>query len=119
MSGLPDPAWPVIALALISLVDAVMCLQPVPLVRECLESVRFPRRYWRVLPVVKLAAASGIVAGLWLPGLALLTSTALVAYFVVAMLMHLRARDLGRNLFVNAMGMLAICVAVPAVCLLC
>jgi hypothetical protein len=44
------------------------------------------------------------------------TSVALVLYFVVAVSMHIRARDLGRDLFVNALGMLAICVATLVVC---
>jgi hypothetical protein len=38
--------------------------------------------------------------------LALVTCAALVAYFVVAIAMHVRAGDYGRNLFVNAIGML-------------
>jgi hypothetical protein len=78
---------------------------------------RFPHRYWSLLPVVKLAATAGLVAGIWIPLLALITSAALVAYFAVAIGMHLRTRDLGRNLFVNATGMLAICIAVPALSL--
>jgi len=32
--------------------------------------------------------------------------------------MHVRAHDLGRNLFVNATGMLGICVATMVACLL-
>jgi hypothetical protein len=59
---------------------------------------------------VKFAAAAGLVAGIWIPGLGLLTTSCLVLYFVVAISMHIRARDFGRNLFVNATGMLVICV---------
>ena len=40
-----------------------------------------------------------------------MTCWALIAYFLVAIGMHVRARDFGRNLFVNATGMLVICVA--------
>ena len=40
-----------------------------------------------------------------------MTSIALVAYFVIAVTMHLAARDLGRDLFVNASGMLLVCTA--------
>lgn len=43
-----------------------------------------------------------------IPGL--LTCTALVGYFL-AVTMHFKARDLGRNPFVNATGMLALCTA--------
>lgn len=112
VSLLPDPAWPVIVLAVITFGDAIICLKPVPFIADCFNDVNFPQRYWRAVPVVKFAAAAGLIAGLWLPGLGLVTSVALVVYFIVAITMHLRARDLGRNLFANATGMLLICLAV-------
>jgi hypothetical protein len=52
------------------------------------------------------------------PYLAAVVTAALVAYFLVAIGMHLRARDLGRNLFVNASGMLATCLLVGYVAVL-
>lgn len=112
MTVTPDPVWPVIVLAVISAGDGIMCLGPVAFIRDCLDDVGLPRRYWRLLPVLKFAAAAGLVAGIWIPWLGLVTSCCLVAYFVVAISMHIRARDFGRNLFANATGMLAICVAV-------
>lgn len=45
-----------------------------------------------------------------MPYLGAVTTIALVLYFVVAVAMHVRARDLGRNLVVNATGMLVLCV---------
>lgn len=111
MSAFPDPVWPVLVLALIQLGDGILCIKPVPFVAKCFEDVKFPRRLWWLTPPVKFAAAAGLVAGLWIPYLAAVTSVALVAYFVVAISMHIRARDFGRNLFLNATGMLVICVA--------
>ena len=105
------PWWPVVGLAGVQLVDAVMCVGPVPFIARCLEDVHFPRRYWPLLPLLKLAAAAGLVVGVWLEPLAILTAGCLVAYFVVAVAMHIRARDFGRNMFVNAGGMLATCIA--------
>jgi DoxX-like family len=110
-----EPWWPLAGLASIQLVDAALCRAPVAFVRDCLVDVRFPRRYWPVLTPLKLLAAAGLLLGIWLPPLAMLTSAALVAYFVVAIAMHVRARDFGRNLFVNAAGMLVLCVAVLGV----
>jgi hypothetical protein len=110
MSSLPDPVWPVVVLAVISAVDAVFCVGPVAFVRACLTDVRFPQRFWRLLTPLKLAAAAGLVAGIWIPYLGLVTVIALIAYFLVAISMHVRARDLGRNLFLNATGMLVLCV---------
>jgi uncharacterized protein (DUF2062 family) len=109
---LPDPVWPVVVLALIQLVDAALCRKPATFIAQCLTNVRFPRRHWRWLTPVKVAAAAGLVAGIWIPYLGLVTAVALVLYFVVAVTMHVRARDLGRDLFLNATGMLLVCVAV-------
>ena len=111
MRDLPSPAWPLLVLAAIQLADALLCIRSAGFVAACLRDVRFPPRYWRLLPPVKLAAAAGLVLGIWVPYLGLLTCAALIAYFIVAIGMHVRARDFGRNLFVNAAGMLALCLA--------
>ena len=108
---LPEPVWPVVLLAVIQLVDGVMCLKPVGFIARCLTNVRFPRQYWRWLSPLKFAAALGLTAGIWVPYLGAVTCAALVLYFVVAVTMHVRARDLGRDLFLNATGMLLICIA--------
>ncbi|MBC6462673.1 DoxX family protein [Actinomadura sp. HBU206391] len=106
-----QPWWPLAGLAVIQFGDAAMCLKPVGFIRACLQDVGFPRRYWRLLPVLKTAAAAGLVVGIWAPPLAVLTTAALVVYFLIAITMHIRARDFGRNLFLNATGMLILCAA--------
>lgn len=118
MRDLPSPAWPLLVLAVVQIADGLLCIRPARFVADCLRDVRFPRRYWRLLPLVKLAAAAGLILGTWVPYLGLLTCAALIAYFIVAISMHLRAHDLGRNLFVNAAGMLALCLAAPALAFL-
>lgn len=117
MASYPEPAWPLLVLAAIQVVDAILCVRPVPFVRECLEAVRFPPRWWPVLAPLKVAAAGGLVGGLWVPYLGLVTCAALVAYFLIAIGMHLRARDLGSRLFVNATGMLVLSLGTGYVCL--
>jgi len=107
----PDPVWPVIVLAVISAVDGALCVKPVRFIAECFDAVGWPRRHWWMTPPIKFAAAAGLVAGIWIPGLGVLTTLCLIAYFVVAIGMHVRAQNFGRNLFVNATGMLAVCVA--------
>ena len=118
MTLLPDPVWPVIVLAAVSLVDGILCLKPVAFIAQCFDDVKLPRRYWWLMPPVKFAAAAGLVSGIWIPVLGLVTTVCLVAYFVVAIKFHVRARDFGRNLFVNATGMLALCVATLVWCFL-
>lgn len=106
-----DPWWPLAVLAAIQLGDAALCWKPVAFIRACLVDVRFPQRFWWLLPPLKVAAAAGLVLGIWVRPVAVLTCAALVCYFLVAIAMHLRARDIGRNLLVNATGMLALCTA--------
>jgi hypothetical protein len=118
LNAFPDPVWPVLALAAIQVVDGLLCLKPVSFIAQCFDDVHWPRRLWWVMPPLKFTAAVGLLAGLWVPYLAALTCGALVVYFVVAIGMHVAARDFGRNLFVNATGMLAICIATGIACFL-
>ena len=106
MPLLPDPVWPVILLALVSFGDGLMCIRPLPFIAKCFEDVGWPREYWWIMPPIKFAAALGLVAGIWIPVLGLVTASALVVYFVIAIGMHIRARDIGQTLFLNATSML-------------
>jgi hypothetical protein len=106
-----DPWWPVAGLAAVQVVDAALCWKPVGFIAQCFRDVHFPRRYWPVMTPLKLAAAAGLLVGIWWQPLAVITSACLVAYFVLAVAMHIRARDFGRNLFMNATGMLVISIA--------
>ena len=115
LTSLPDPAWPVLVLAVISAVDGVLCIKPAAFIAQCFTDVGFPRRYWSLMPVIKFAAAVGLVLGIWVPVLGVLTASCLVLYFLVAIGMHIRMRDFGRTLFLNAAGMLVISTATLAV----
>jgi hypothetical protein len=77
-----EPVWAAPILALIQLADAVFCAMP-------------------LLPWLKLAAAAGLVAGLWIDYLGALTALGLVLYFTLAVGAHIRVRDFGRNI-INA-----------------
>ncbi|MCA5894055.1 DoxX family protein [Isoptericola sp. NEAU-Y5] len=112
MRLLPDPVWPVLLLALVSAVDAVLCIGPVRFIADCFRDVHFPERWWWVTPWLKAAAALGLVVGIWVPLLGTVTSVALVVYFALALGFHVRARDFGRNFFVNATGMFLLCIFV-------
>jgi hypothetical protein len=116
MTLLPEPICPVVGLALIQLADGILCIRPVAFVAQCFEDVRWPRRYWWLMPPVKFAAAAGLIAGIWIVYLGVVTCAALGLYFVVAITMHIAARDFGRNLFMNAAEMLLIGVATLVFC---
>jgi DoxX-like protein len=114
MTVLPDPTWPVLVLAVISAGDGVLCLKPVAFIAKCFRDVGFPKKYWPLMPIIKFTAAVGLLAGVWIPVLGILTTGSLVLYFLIAIAMHFRMHDFGRNLFLNATGMLAICTATLA-----
>ncbi|WP_309102131.1 DoxX family protein [Microbacterium sp.] len=109
---LPVVTWPLIALAVIQIIDGLMSVKPVRYVAEGFEAVNLSRRLWWMIAPLKFAAATGLILGTWVPFLAALACAALAASFLVAIGMHLGARDLSRNRFINAIGMFAICAQV-------
>jgi hypothetical protein len=111
-----DPIWPLVVLAAIQLGDAVACVKPLTFVAECFDDVNFPRRFWWVFTPIKLTAAVGLVVGVWVPEIGLATCLGLVVYFLLAIGAHVGARDFGRNLFVNAIGMLLLSLGATYMC---
>lgn len=108
----PEPWWPVAILALALLSDAVMSLRPPKFIRDCLDGVGFPREWWWALIVIKALAVVGLIAGLWVPGVALAANAGVIAYFICAAIAHIRARFFGQAFWLNCLGMLALSVAV-------
>jgi hypothetical protein len=103
---IPEPVWAAPVLAAIQLADAAFCAVPLRFVTECLDDVRLPHRIRPLLPVLKLAAAAGLTAGLWVEHLGAITALCVAAYFILAVGAHIRVRDFGRNIF-NATVLLA------------
>jgi DoxX-like family len=106
---IPEPAWPAPVLAAVQLADAVFCAIPLRFVTQCLDDVHLPARYRPLLAPLKLAAAVGLVAGLWVNHLGAVTAASVAAYFVLAVAAHVRVGDVGRNMF-NASVLLAFSV---------
>ena len=109
---LPEPWWLTALLAAVLLGDAVMSLRPPRFIRDCLDGVGFPRDWWWALILIKLLAATGLVAGIFVPGIAFAATVGVVAYFVAAAAAHVRARFLGSEFWINCLGMLALALAV-------
>ncbi|MGH3562154.1 MAG: DoxX family protein [Mycobacterium sp.] len=81
------------ALAAFQAGDAVACAIPVPYIAKSLDTLGVPSGIRWVLPVVKTAAAVGLLSVFRLPGLARLTTAMLTLYFVLAVGAHARVRD--------------------------
>lgn len=61
--------------------------------KEDLDRLRFPERFRFVFPIVKASSAAGLLVGLRRRRLGQLTASAIVAYFVVAVIFHARVKD--------------------------
>ena len=112
MFALPDPAWPVIVLAVILGGDALASIRPPQFIRDCYAGVGFPLEWGWALVYIKLLATGGLLVGLWHEGVGVAATAGVVAYFVAAAAAHLRARFLGSTFYVNCLGMLAISLTV-------
>ncbi|QLQ14547.1 MAG: DoxX family protein [Micropruina sp.] len=112
MTPLPHHWWLTVILAAVLALDVGLSVRPVPFIRDCLDGVRFPRDWWWTLLVAKCLAISGLVAGLWLPGVGLAANVGVIAYFLSAATAHVRARFTGPSFWLNCLGMLTLSVAV-------
>lgn len=92
MSALTSPKT-YAALAAFHAVDAVACGVQVAPIKKLVDDLGVPDEVRRVLPVVKAAAAVGLLSVTRFPALARLTTAMLTLYFVVALGAHIRARD--------------------------
>jgi len=80
-------------LAAVQLGDAAFNAIPTQWLRDDLDHLGVPQDLRLVFPIVKSASAAGLLAGLKWPALGRVTAQALVAYFIVAMGFHARAKD--------------------------
>lgn len=48
------------------------------------------------LIAIKLLPVTGLIAGIWIPGIALAANIGVIAYFLIPAVVHIRARFLGQ-----------------------
>ncbi|MFC0600372.1 DoxX family protein [Streptomyces palmae] len=106
----PDPWWLPAILAVTLFGDAVLSIRPPKFIDDCLSGVNFPRDWWWVLIVVKLLAVAGIAVGFETEGVGLAAVAGVIAYFLLAVCAHIRARFFGMAFWFNCLGMLGLSV---------
>ena len=112
-------AWlPPALLAAVLLIDIALSIRPVQFIRNCLHGVRFPEEWWWSLLVIKALATAGLIAGIWMPGLAFAANSGVIAYFLCAAIAHIRAKATGSAFWINCLGMLALSCATLALSLI-
>ncbi len=92
MSALTSPKT-YAGLAAFHAVDAVACGFQVAPIKKVLDDLGVPDEIRPVLPVVKAAAAIGLLSVTRFPALARLTTAMLTLYFTLAVGAHIRAHD--------------------------
>lgn len=107
---LPSFWWIPALLAAVLLADAALSLRPPAFIRDCLNGVKFPREWWWTLIVIKIVAATGLIVGVWVPGIGVAANVGVLAYFFCAAAAHIKARFFGQSFWVNCLGMLALSV---------
>lgn len=101
------------ALGLFHAGDAVACVVQPPPIKKVLDTVGLPENIRPVIPVVKAAAAVGLLSVTRFPALARLTTAMLALYFVLAVGAHVRVRDSVVNIL-PAASFLALFAAMTA-----
>ncbi|MGH3640082.1 MAG: DoxX family protein [Mycobacterium sp.] len=81
------------ALAAIQAGDAVACGLQIPPIKKALDDVGLSEDLRPVLPIVKGAAAIGLLSVYRFPALARLTTFMCTVYFAFAVAFHVKARD--------------------------
>ncbi|MBB5748914.1 MULTISPECIES: DoxX family protein [Micrococcales] len=104
----PDIWWLPALLAATLLFDAVASIRPPKFIRDCLDGVGFPREWWWTLIVIKTLAVTGLIVGIWVPGVGLAANVGVVVYFLCAAASHIMARFTGMSFWVNCLGMLVL-----------
>lgn len=112
MNLLPEPWWLPALLAAVLLIDAIASIKPPKFISDCLTGVGFPREWWWTLIAIKLLAVTGLIIGMWVPGVGLAATYGVFAYFICAAAAHLRARFTGVSFWMNCLGMLALSLLV-------
>ena len=98
-------------LALASIGSGFAKLKQVPQVMQSMESVGVKANQVPVLAALEIAGGLGLVAGIWLQPLGVLSAICLALYFVGAVIGHLR-KNHGIAEFGAALGILIIAIAV-------
>lgn len=111
MNLTPDPVWPQVLLATALLVDALLSIRPPRFIRDCLNGVGFPQPWWWSLILIKTLGAVGLIAGSYVEGVGATTNIAVIAYFILAAIAHIKTRFVGSAFWLNCLGMLGLACA--------
>lgn len=90
--------------------DALMSIKPPKFISRCLSGVNFPKDWWWTLIGIKSLASVGLVTGTVSNNASITTtvSVGVFAYFIFAIISHIKANFLGQEFWINCLGMTAL-----------
>ncbi|MER0087263.1 DoxX family protein [Corynebacterium sp. KPL3927] len=101
-------------LAIVLIGDAVLSVKPPKFISRCLRGVNFPQDWWWALIGIKALAALGLIVGAVLnnPSITATVSVGVLGYFIFAIIAHIKANFVGKEFWVNCLGMTALSAVV-------
>ena len=85
--------WLAGLLGIVIAIDAALCAIPLAAIKTDLDRMAVSEPVQRILVPIKLAGSIGLIVGLWVPALGLAAAICLVAYFALAIGVHVRVHD--------------------------
>ena len=85
----------------------MLSVKPPKFISRCLRGVNFPQDWWWALIGIKALAALGLIVGAVLnnPSITTTVSVGVLAYFIFAIIVHIKANFVGKEFWVNCLGM--------------
>ena len=101
-------------LAIVLIGDAVLSVKPPKFISRCLRGINFPQDWWWALIGIKALAALGLIVGAVLnnPSITATVSVGVLSYFIFAIIAHIKANFVGKEFWVNCLGMTALSAVV-------
>lgn len=109
--------WLAIVFIVFQAGDGVAAGIPIAYIKDDLDRLNVSPTLQRIIPMIKIAAAAGLLVGLWVPWFGALTCAALVVYFIIALDFHRKASDKVVQ-YLPAVGVGALSAVVGIICYL-
>lgn len=85
--------WLAVVMIVVLALDAIACSIPISYIKNDLDRLGCTPSVQRMIPIVKFAAVTGFVIGLYVPLIGFLAGLGMIVYFFIAFSYHAQAGD--------------------------